>query len=371
MVIFHRIRNKIGIATILISIIPILILGIYGYTRISKYLQESAIRNVEEDIGQLAGRMEVIFRLLRDDVLYLSQMTSLKSLIEARAASDEEEMAEARASVAGDFIVFAKHHSRETLLYYQIRYIDETGREVVRVENKKGKILLIPEDELQDKSSRYYFEETSSLKKNELYISPLDLNRERGAIELPPTPVIRYATPVVDGQGENRGIVILNIYGESFLGVLQNVQVPKGVRIFMVDGEGYYVHHPDSAVLWGNPRDYDTGHNLKNDFPRYAGTIFTEKAGVLDSNHQELIFYRAVHLNTDDPGRRFILCCTHPYSIVYGPLYAFRKVFLFVLVATFAAAVVISLIIASKLSVHLGRVGLKRRIGFFVSVIAS
>jgi len=349
-IIFHRIRNKIGVATILISIIPILILGIYGYTRISKYIQKSAIRNVEENLDQLAGRMEVIFRLLRDDVLYLSNMTNLKRFVEARTASDKERAAEARADLARDFIVFAEHHTRETLLYYQVRYIDEAGKEIVRVENRKGKILLIPDDELQDKSTRYYFKETSSLKKNELYISPLDLNREHGAIELPPTPVIRYATPVVGAHGEKRGIVIVNIFGEAFLGIVRKAQIPKGVRIFMVDGEGYYIRHPDSALLWGGPRDYDTGHNLKNDFPGYAPAILTQDKGVLDSSNQEIIFFRAVYPNADDPGRRFVLCCTHPYSIVYRPLYAFQKVFLLVLVATFAAAVLISLIIASKLT---------------------
>ena len=45
-----------------------------------------------------------------------------------------------------------------------------------------------------------------------VFVSPLDLNIERGEIEVPYKPVIRYATPVFDKENKAKGIVITNVF---------------------------------------------------------------------------------------------------------------------------------------------------------------
>jgi hypothetical protein len=84
--------------------------------------------------------------------------------------------------------------------YSQFRLIgiDDGGRELVRVDRSgpNGAVRVIPDAELQRKGDRPYFRETIKLAENEIYVSPIDLNQENGAVEIPDVPTLRVATPI-------------------------------------------------------------------------------------------------------------------------------------------------------------------------------
>ncbi len=73
-----------------------------------------------------------------------------------------------------------------------------TGMEPLRVNFNNGNPVIVPQDQLQNKRGRYYFDEAITLNEGEIFISPFDLNVEHGAIEQPQKPMIRFATPVFD-----------------------------------------------------------------------------------------------------------------------------------------------------------------------------
>ena len=82
--------------------------------------------------------------------------------------------------------------------YDQCRFINEKGIEVIRINFNNGTPYIVPDSGLQNKSNRYYFQETIKLSENEVYISPLDLNIENGEVEVPFKPMIRIGTPNFD-----------------------------------------------------------------------------------------------------------------------------------------------------------------------------
>ena len=100
----------------------------------------------------------------------------------------------------------------------QLRYIDENGQEVIRVDRNKitEKIKLVPKNKLQNKKNRDYFINTMRLNKGEIYVSKLDLNIENGEIEVPYKPVWRFAMKVFLNNQE-KGIVIVNIFAQYML----------------------------------------------------------------------------------------------------------------------------------------------------------
>ncbi|MDH4321958.1 MAG: PDC sensor domain-containing protein, partial [Desulfobulbaceae bacterium] len=108
-------------------------------------------------------------------------------------------------------------HSKNTGIYDQIRLLDAAGMERARVNGNHGAPTVVPESELQDKSSRYYFRETIQLPKGGIFVSPMDLNIEHGAIESPQKPVIRFGTPIFNSRGEKKGIVLLNYQADQLL----------------------------------------------------------------------------------------------------------------------------------------------------------
>jgi len=144
--------------------------------------------------------------------------------------------------------------------FAQIRYINETGYEKVRVDNKAdgtGPYSFSIED-LQNKSGRYYFEETMLLSEGDYYYSPTDLNVEHGEIEIPYLPVIRIAAPLFNNQSSRKGILIVNInlnYLLTYCSDSNAISNPIHKRgFYIIDLEGYYIkncQYPDR--IWGQP----------------------------------------------------------------------------------------------------------------------
>ena len=87
----------------------------------------------------------------------------------------EKENETDRKEIEAEFLEFSKTSEK----YDQIRYIDKSGMELIRVDYFDGNSAIIPEEKLQDKSGRYYFKESIVLPENGIYISPFDLNVEK------------------------------------------------------------------------------------------------------------------------------------------------------------------------------------------------
>jgi PAS domain S-box-containing protein len=139
----------------------------------------------------------------------------------------------------------------EKRLYDQIRFIDTSGRERIRVNYRNGKPKLVADEDLQDKRARYYFTETMGLSAGEIYISPLDLNVEQGFIEEPHKPMMRFAMPVFDDQGAKRGILVLNYLGERLLQEFTRAGANIGDHLHLLNQQGFWLSSPDRAAAWG------------------------------------------------------------------------------------------------------------------------
>lgn len=91
-------------------------------------------------------------------------------------------------------------------VYDQIRYIDKSGQEKIRINKGDKEAYAVEDKDLQNKKDRYYFTRSLTLSNEEVYVSPLDLNVEEGRVEEPYKPMIRFSTPIVgpDGQPGHR-----------------------------------------------------------------------------------------------------------------------------------------------------------------------
>jgi len=168
----------------------------------------------------------------------------------------------------------------------QVRFISPEGREILRVENAASGPRIAPERELQDKSDRDYFTETMRLQAGEVFVSQMDLNLERGEIEKPYKPVIRLATPVDDGAGKRKGIVVLNFQGERFLRAFERNSERGGVQRMIVNSDGYWLQHR-SEVEWGFMLEH--GRGFHNTFPEVWEPLTANRKGQAESS--DGVFY--------------------------------------------------------------------------------
>lgn len=136
--------------------------------------------------------------------------------------------------------------------YGQGRLIDNNGQEIVRINLVNGTAVLVPSENLQNKKNRYYFSESIVLNKDEIYISPLDLNIENGKIETPFKPMLRIGTPVFDEDDNKKGVLIFNYLGKNIINQLnENSNVLLENQLMLVNKDGYWLKHPVIEYDWG------------------------------------------------------------------------------------------------------------------------
>jgi len=171
-------------------------------------------------------------------------------------------------------------------VFDQIRYLDAEGNEIVRVDYAPDGAFVMPKDQLQNKKDRYYFQQTINLNENQIYISNLDLNMEKGAIEMPINPVIRFARPFFDESGVKQGIVILNYYASDILTMIESVGSSSFGEVFFLNKDGYWLYHSnDSYTEWAFSYNPDSTVNFKNYYPKEWGMISAGGTGTMTTDN--------------------------------------------------------------------------------------
>jgi len=163
------------------------------------------------------------------------------------------------------------NYSQQFDYFAQIRYINESGYEKVRIDNKADGIgpYSFSLEDLQNKSERYYFQETMQLFEGDYYYSETDLNVEFGEIEIPYLPVIRIAAPLFNNISDRRGILIVNINLNNLLCVCPDIVSNSNLGFYIIDLEGYYIknwEYPDR--IWGQPINLNQSEwQIQTNFP--------------------------------------------------------------------------------------------------------
>ncbi|MGD8846828.1 MAG: hypothetical protein PVI54_15005, partial [Desulfobacteraceae bacterium] len=224
---------------ILIAILVGAVLAILYFKETGK--QQTVIMLIEAN--RLNTQKRVICRYIQTiatDVLTVSKHYELRRFLNTGLSRHRE-------SLAKEFLWFSKIKR----IYDQVRLLDDRGMESLRVNFNDGNPGIVPNKNLQFKGERYYFNDTFVLSKDEVFVSPFDLNIEHGEIERPLKPMIRFGTPVFDGKGNKRGVVLLNYLGTNLLDTLKG-GAEKGAGTFiLLNSDGYFLHGPDRDEQWG------------------------------------------------------------------------------------------------------------------------
>jgi len=240
------------------------------------------IKSIDRGVNTIGDDLSSVV----SDLLILSEQHELQRVLEG----DEEERRTELADLDSNFLSF----SLRRRIYDQIRFLDETGMEVVRVNYNDGKPIIIPESQLQSKAERYYFTDTIVLAPGEVYMSPFDLNIERGEIEKPLKPMIRFATPVFGSSGEKRGIVILNYLGANIIRGLERVSATTESQFMLLNPDGFYLKGLRPEDEWGFMYEDRENRTFGDDFGEAWQRISAEEAGQFQTL-DGIFTFRTVH----------------------------------------------------------------------------
>ncbi|MCG6186388.1 sensor histidine kinase [Maribellus maritimus] len=270
----HKINQKKTVALFFVFvfgylIILILLIGVLYFSTEKRV--KSEIKSEERyTCLKTSDITNEIVRQIKSDVLFLTRQT--KSFSEQSKYEFEKHLVET-------FYEFAL--SKET--YNQIRYIDVSGKEKVRINYSEGKAEIVEKKKLQDKSKRYYFQEIKRLPQDSVFFSPMDLNVEKDAIEIPFKPMIRIGSPVFNRQQELTGMVVANFFGDIIIDKLISEDESNNGEILFLNKNGYYFIGLEKDVEWGFMFDEKKDKTFFYDFPEESKMVYEGQEGTFST----------------------------------------------------------------------------------------
>lgn len=239
---------------------------------IEKEIQSSKLREIEQNEKNLImlqndflGRE---FSMILSDLHYLhhsfeKQLENPKNYIDVERNWEE----------------FSTHRG----IYDQIRFIDINGDEKIRINFDSSGAYAVSKDKLQNKRDRYYFYETIKLKEDVVNISKLDLNIEKGVIEKPYKPMMRFSTSIYDDNGKEMGVIVLNYLAENALRNFRDLAENSNGEMILLNSDGYSLSSDNPDNDWNFMFEDKVGNSLSNDYPEEWNQVVENREGQIIS----------------------------------------------------------------------------------------
>lgn len=239
--------------TLIVTLFSFIILGTY-LNGVFEKIQNGYKRDAEKHNELQHNKIEKNLLNTKKDILYIANL--YKYFLENNNYKQEEQLE--------FFTQTLKRIVESRKIYSQVRFINTQGSEVVRVDYKDSKSIVIKKEDLQNKADRYYFKESLSLKDGEIYLSKFDLNIENGQIEIPYNPTLRLATPVTNKDGEIIGYILINYLGDEILSELKSST--NEIKTLLLNIDSYYIVGFNPADEWTFM--FNKNINFQNSYPK-------------------------------------------------------------------------------------------------------
>jgi signal transduction histidine kinase/DNA-binding response OmpR family regulator len=244
---FQVLLTIVLVGVLVTTVIAIMLITQQRATYFNRYAVSLYVTSQEVEAQMLA-----IDESLRRDVLYLSLTPPISGIIRATQNDgidllDDSTLQSSIQRAQLSFTAFEIANPG----YHKIRFIGaaDGGRELIRVDKTDSRTVISSPEDLQRMGERSFFIETQALEVGNVYVSPINLNQENGAVELPQRPSWQAATPVFTEQGEFFGIVIISLdMGRIFADITERVLLLTAVdeiETYVTNSEGEFLLHPD------------------------------------------------------------------------------------------------------------------------------
>jgi PAS domain S-box-containing protein len=288
-----KLSSRLTFAMVGLVVATALAIGWVTNRNLERVALPRALERIETHARLLAAELSTYVRGARADIAGFRSAVALNGIVRARLGGGidpldgmpekawRQRMAERYA---------AELASKPAYSRFRIIGIDDGGREIVRVDRsgKDGAIRIVPDAELPKKGDRDYFTAAIRLPPDEIYISPVELNRANGTIETPHVPVLRVAAPIQAPDGKPFGIVIINVDMRPIFTEIRAATRP-GTEFYVVNEQGDYLVNPQSARELAF--EFGRANRWQNDFPQFAaafGAGETAARALLDADNERV-----------------------------------------------------------------------------------
>ena len=350
-------RGKIFIVLCGGLLVSLLIMGGAVYYQSLSLALDELLDTTRKRLDKDALEIEKNISSLRQDLMVLADMPPVQGLIRAKDNGDTDALTGDKGAfwvsrLEKIFGAFLTNHPE----YYKIRYIDEKGMELARVEAEGGKVRAVRGTGLRNKDRYPYFIRGLQLRQNEVYYSEVSLEREHGRIKEPRVSVFRVATPVFDKNKQVRGLIVINMRARALFDNIKSGE--EGILKYVVNQDGYFIHHPDASREFGF--DLGVDYAIGDAHMEMAAEMKLEDDNV--KYHKEKLHvdgFKKVFFSPGDKKRYWAVVYIHPVGSALMKVYKTRNMIVFAGVVIIIFSLAAGLRCASKLNLKL-QSGLRR-----------
>jgi PAS domain S-box-containing protein len=348
-----RLSTRLTIVMVALVLASVAAVGLVTYRNVEAAILAAETERVQSHVRLLVTELETRVRNARADAIAFRSAVALAGIVRANLAGgidpvDGATEAQWRERFASRFV--AELAAKPDYLQFRVIGAADGGREVVRVERtaKDDTVRVVPQAELQRRGDEPYFQDAIKLAPSEVHVSPIELNRQHGAIEVPHVPVIRVATAVHGPDGRPFGIVVINV---DLRPAFSRIRSAAGVgrQIYVVNGRGDYLVHPDAGREFAF--EFGAPYRWQAEFPELANRLGGAEGGVHLINDQAgQRLGAAMALVRLLEGQRIAVIETVPYALLVAPAVAVRDFTLLVGLLAVLAALAIAIVLARSLT---------------------
>lgn len=337
------IKTKFILTYLILAAIPLLLASIYGVYYAVQILEDATLHHLTYELSSKASDIEKFLKNIHNDISFLRSSNAVSELVDYTGPKGSAGFDRLRKKVEAEAVAFSKNRP----YYFQVRYINEKGYEVMRVDSDGSNPRVVPVKKLQYKGDRYYFKDAMKYPVDECYVSPMDLNVEGSEVQVPHTPVVRFAIPVFDSGGRNRGIYIINLYANFLFKQAQELNISKGGATFLVNKQGFYLSQPSKGSERSAPAVYST-ESLGKDYSVDAVSgILSGKAGTVKTA-DFIISFNPI-LTGDRVSREYwVLALVYPKESIFAPIRNLEIIFVVIGISAVLAASLMGLWMARR-----------------------
>ncbi|MGY4366455.1 PAS domain S-box-containing protein [Bradyrhizobium sp. LB1.3] len=262
--------TRLAIAMILLVAVAVSAAGWLSHYSLEQAFLPRVLDRIETQSRLLASQLEVQTDGARADIVTFRSRAAVRGMIDAHFNNGIDPT---------DHL--SEKNWRERLLpqlvavvganptYAKFRVINIDGSEYLRVDRSgpTGSVRIVPDDGLQNKDERFFFQEAIKLSEDQVYVSPVDLNVDDGVIQMPYVPTLRVAAPLFGSGHRLFGIVVVNV---DMRQVFDRIRITsrRGEQVYVVGRNGDYLVHPDRTREFGS--QLGTPRRWQNDFPYFS-----------------------------------------------------------------------------------------------------
>ncbi len=277
---------------IVLTVTPLFLAGTGGVVYFAqKDVRQTRVSAISGNLRAAALAIDDAMESARSDVLFLAACPPSGGLVRAWAHGGiDPKDGSTEAYWRGRMTLIWAAAVETKRIYDYVSFLDRNGMEVVRVDSEHERAVPVPTERLQNQRDGDAIAGTARLAKGQFYVSPANLSREFGEVEVPHKMVIRVATPVFDDAGHRQGVVVASVLFSEVVRVLVERREALPQEFFVADSGGFYLYNqavPDDT--WGGPQDLNTGKGVKKDYPNDWTAILKGSAGAAEIGERVVV----------------------------------------------------------------------------------